>query len=227
MLLPKNYLTPLREALAEAGHPEDAEQMQRYLKDQFPFFGVKAPARREVQREFLKAQGKPKIAELPELVERCFDEEEREMHYFGIEMLFPKSTLNKLTPAFMPTLEAALTTKSWWDTVDSLATKVAGALAFRFPEAREEIVGWQSHENLWLRRTAILFQLKYKEETDEELLFSICKKLAPEREFFIAKAIGWALRQHARTAPNAVQDFVKAHKNTLAPLSQREALKHF
>jgi 3-methyladenine DNA glycosylase AlkD len=227
MSLPKNYLTPLREALAEAGHPEDAEQMQRYLKDQFAFFGVKAPARRVIQRDFLKEEGKPAPEDLPQLLRLCFAEEERELHYFAIEMLYPKSTLNKLTPAFLPTLQEALTTKSWWDTVDSLATKVAGSLAMRYPEAREEIAGWQTHENLWLRRTAILFQLKYKEKTDEKLLFSICEKLAPEREFFIAKAIGWALRQHARTAPEAVPEFVAENAQILAPLSKREALKHF
>lgn len=108
-----------------------------------------------------------------------------------------------------------------------LATKVAGELAMRFPEAKEEVITWQEHENLWLRRTAILFQLKYKEQTDEKLLFSICENLAPEREFFIAKAIGWALRQYARTSPESVREFVETHKHVLAPLSQREALKHF
>lgn len=117
MSLFRSYFLPLREALAETGHPEDAEQMQRYLKDQFAFFGVKAPARRVIQRDFLKTHGKPKVEDLAQLLKLCFEEEERELHYFAIEMLFPKSTLNKLTPAFLPTLKEALTTKSWWDTV--------------------------------------------------------------------------------------------------------------
>jgi 3-methyladenine DNA glycosylase AlkD len=123
-------------------------------------------------------------------------------------------------------MEYMLTTKSWWDTVDNIS-HVVGIHFKRYPKAREKYLAkWRSSKNVWLRRTAILYQLDYKVETDFDLLCEIIRENLGETEFFINKAIGWALRQYARIDPKAVKKFVK-ETTELHPLSRREALKHF
>ena len=127
---------------------------------------------------------------------------------------------------FIKTIEYLIVTKSWWDTVDSLAGGTVGFHFKRFPDVREKYLAkWRSSENFWLRRTTILFQLNYKEETDFDLLCDIIRENLGSKEFFINKAIGWALRQHARVDSKAVKKFVMTTKE-LNPLSRREALKH-
>jgi 3-methyladenine DNA glycosylase AlkD len=118
-----------------------------------------------------------------------------------------------------------LITKSWWDTVDSIAGGTVGVQFQRFPDVREKYLPkWRASDNFWLRRTAILFQLNYKKETDFDLLCEIIRENLDSNEFFINKAIGWSLRQYARIDPKAVKKFAKSTR--LHPLSQREALKH-
>jgi 3-methyladenine DNA glycosylase AlkD len=116
---------------------------------------------------------------------------------------------------------AAHTTKSWWDTVDVLASRVVGPVA-----ERPIIESWLTSGDLWLERTAILHQLGYGERTDADFLFRSCLTHAASTEFFLRKAIGWALRQYARVDPAAVRGFVAAHADELSGLSRREALKH-
>jgi 3-methyladenine DNA glycosylase AlkD len=117
-----------------------------------------------------------------------------------------------------------ITTKSWWDTVDAIANHNVGQLLRQYPDSRDRtLTPWRQSENIWLRRTAILFQLSYKTATDADLLFAIATENRESSEFFIQKAIGWALREYSKTAPDAVQTFVATAE--LAPLSQREALK--
>jgi 3-methyladenine DNA glycosylase AlkD len=124
----------------------------------------------------------------------------------------------------VPLLERLITTKSWWDTIDGLASHAIGELFLRYPDARDGTVArWRSSDNFWLRRTTLLFQLGYKDKTDEALLFSLIEENLDSKEFFIQKAIGWILREYSKTAPNVVQDYVA--KTALAPLSEREALK--
>jgi 3-methyladenine DNA glycosylase AlkD len=118
-----------------------------------------------------------------------------------------------------------LTTKSWWDTVDTISGGPLGVHFKRFPEVREKyLMKWRVSDNFWLRRAAILFQLNYKQETDFDLLCEIITETLGSKEFFINKAIGWSLRQYARVDPNAVKKFVMS--TPLHPLSRREALKH-
>ena len=124
----------------------------------------------------------------------------------------------------IPFLEYLITTKSWWDTVDYISPHLIGALFMKKPEVIEHsIQRWLDSDNLWLQRSAILFQLKYKDKTDTKLLFSIIEACANSKEFFIRKAIGWALREYSKTNPEAVLTFVQTH--SLSPLSEREALR--
>jgi 3-methyladenine DNA glycosylase AlkD len=118
-----------------------------------------------------------------------------------------------------------LVTKSWWDTVDSIAGGTVGVHFRRFPDVRAKYLAkWRASDNFWLRRTTILFQLNYKKDTDFDLLCEIICENLDSKEFFINKAIGWSLRQYARIDPKAVTKFVKS--TSLHPLSRREAMKH-
>jgi len=176
-----------------------------------------------------------------DVVKQLWAKPEREHQYFALEFL--KENLNLMDESFLLELEVLITTKSWWDTVDMIASNVLGPFAQAYPkQTLPRIEQWifvtpsVSNENdsrksdlsgnMWLRRSAILFQLKYKKQTDHQLLFRYCKACAEESEFFIRKAIGWSLREYAKTDPQQVLDFVNQHKHILSPLSQKEALKH-
>nr|MDQ6920534.1 DNA alkylation repair protein [Candidatus Dormibacteraeota bacterium] len=129
----------------------------------------------------------------------------------------------RLTPGFIPTLEHLVTTKSWWDTVDGLATNVAGPLVRAHPEVRPVMDRWLESGDIWLARVAILHQERNESDTDPDLLFAYCRRRAADREFFIRKAIGWALRSYAKVAPETVAGFLATDGSRLSGLSRREA----
>ncbi|HCJ4428382.1 TPA: DNA alkylation repair protein [Listeria innocua] len=199
----------------------DARPMEAYMKNQSPFLGIRATERKKLVADFLRENGMPD--DLLELVVELFAEEERELQYAAIDLLsrYGKKQASEAIEIY----EQLVTTKSWWDTVDGLAGTVVSNHFRLYPDLIPIYnEAWINGDNIWLARTAILFQLKYKEETNAELLFANCEKWLGSKEFFIQKAIGWALRQYAKVDSEAVRVFVNSH--TLAPLSRREALKH-
>ncbi|EAD5711717.1 DNA alkylation repair protein [Listeria innocua] len=199
----------------------DARPMEAYMKNQFPFLGIRATERKKLVADFLRENGMPD--DLLRLVVELFAEEERELQYAAIDLLsrYGKKQASEAIEIY----EQLVTTKSWWDTVDGLAGTVVSNHFKLYPDLIPIYnEAWINGDNIWLARTAILFQLKYKEETNDELLFANCEKWLGSKEFFIQKAIGWALRQYAKVDSEAVRVFVNSH--TLAPLSRREALKH-
>ncbi|HCJ4481583.1 TPA: DNA alkylation repair protein [Listeria innocua] len=199
----------------------DSKPMEAYMKNQFPFLGIRATERKKLVADFLRENGMPD--DLLELVVELFAEEERELQYAAIDLLsrYGKKQASEAIEIY----EQLVTTKSWWDTVDALAGTVVSNHFKLYPDLIPIYnEAWINGDNIWLARTAILFQLKYKEETNAELLFANCEKWLGSKEFFIQKAIGWALRQYAKVDSEAVRVFVNSH--TLAPLSRREALKH-
>lgn len=173
-------------------------------------------------KQFIAENGLPDRTQLDSIVRELWGWPEREYHY--IALTFLDRYQQQLTPQDVPLLEYLITTKSWWDTVDSLASHNVGKLLRQYPSSREVVIdAWRESDNIWLRRTTLLFQLGYKAQTDAALLFSLVDQNKDSKEFFIQKAIGWALREYSKTAPEAVQGFVSTA--SLAPLSQREALK--
>jgi len=195
--------------------------MARYMRNQFPYLGIKTPERRELFRQHA-ASDLPSVPDTDRVVRELWELPEREFQYAAIELV-EKQAL-KLPEDFGSTLHYLITSKSWWDTVDSLSKSV-GLHFKRYPEAKEDwLPRWRQSDNIWLRRTALLFQLHYKEQTDFPLLCAIIKENLGSKEFFINKAIGWALRQFARQDSAAVKRFADSQK--LQPLSRREALKH-
>jgi 3-methyladenine DNA glycosylase AlkD len=131
-----------------------------------------------------------------------------------------------LEAAHLARLKGLIVDKSWWDTVDSLATHSVGPLVSRNPELATVMDDWIGSDDIWLARTAILHQLSFKGSTDADRLFAYADRRAADTEFFIRKAIGWALRQYARTDPDAVRSFVASRESRLSNLTKREALKH-
>jgi 3-methyladenine DNA glycosylase AlkD len=206
-----------------AADPERAAPMAAYMKHRFPFLGITSAPRRALSRRVLAGLPKPAEADLAAVALGCWRLPEREYQYFACDWLIRHARIPGT--AFLPTLRTLITTKSWWDTVDPLAG-VAGAIVTRHPKARSTMQEWLTGDDLWLTRVALLHQLNYRADTDAGWLFAACAARADHRDFFIRKAIGWALRQYARTDPAAVRDFVAAHRDRLSGLSVREALKH-
>jgi 3-methyladenine DNA glycosylase AlkD len=218
------YVRSLKSLYEQNANPTDAAPMKKYMRDQFEYLGIKTPLRVALQKEFIKEHGLPPLGELNVIVRELWSLPQREFQYTATSLLGKLET--KLEPDFISTLEYLIVTKSWWDTVDTLAGNTVGAHFKRFPKVREKYLKqWRKSDNFWLRRTALLFQLGYKDETDFDLLCEIIRENLGSDEFFINKAIGWALRQYAWTNPAPVKKFVKATKE-LSPLSRREALKN-
>lgn len=197
--------------------------MQKYMKDQFPFLGIKTPLRKELMKQFYQQTGLLKEAFHGDFILALWEKDDREYQYAALDYI--GRTLKKLGKDDLPLMEKLITTKSWWDTVDMLAQHPVGTIAQAFPEViPETIEEWAYRENMWLQRTAILFQLKYKEKTDEQLLYRYIKKNSGSKEFFIQKAIGWALREYSKTNPESVKQFIA--ENDLPKLSIREGSKY-
>jgi 3-methyladenine DNA glycosylase AlkD len=217
------YVAALITLFEQHADPAQAAPMKKYMRDQFEYLGIKTPQNTALQKQFIKENGYPELAELEEILRDLWLLPPREFQYVGMGLL---GKFEKQLPAeFIEPVEYLITTKSWWDTVDLIASHTVGTHFKRFPKVREKYLKkWRKSENIWLRRTAILFQLGYKQETDFELLKGIIGENLGSDEFFINKAIGWALRQYAYTDPNAVRKFVKS--TALHPLSRREAMKH-
>lgn len=216
------YLAPLADPFRRAAKPANAAAMQRYMKDIAPFLGLKTPLRRALLKAHIDTYGLPPVAELPGICRSAFAQQEREWHYCAVDLLMHMA--KKLGPEHLPLIEELITTKSWWDTVDMLATNVVGVILKRHPS---EIAAWNKRwiesPDLWLNRTAILFQLKWKDDTDQDLLFANIRRHAAHPDFFLRKAIGWALRSYADTDATAVSTF--AERIPLSALSRREALR--
>jgi 3-methyladenine DNA glycosylase AlkD len=217
------YVASLKTLYEQNADPAQAAPMKKYMRDQFEYLGIKTPQNAALQKQFFAEHGRPPVSELDPILRDLWSLPQREFQYVAVGLL---GKANKEIPAkFIKTIEYMLTTKSWWDTVDIIAGGTVGIHFQRFPEVREKYLAkWRASQNFWLRRTTILFQLNYKQQTDFELLSEIIRENLDSKEFFINKAIGWALRQYARIDPKAVQKFVKS--TPLQALSRREAMKH-
>jgi 3-methyladenine DNA glycosylase AlkD len=223
-MTPSGFVREVQREFEALRNPELAVPMARYMLDQFPFLGIRTPVVTAALHPILLA-AKPAIDEpfLAEAVRKLWRRPEREYHHAAAYILHRCE--KRLTPVSLPLLRELILEKSWWDSVDALATRCVGPLVARYPKLRGEMDAWSTDENMWIRRTAIIHQLGCKDRTDVERLFEYCAANAHDREFFIRKAIGWALRQYARTDARAVIRFVEGHPE-LSNLSKREALKH-
>lgn len=218
----RDYVQRLVEALSQAADPFLAPDMERYMRDQFRFFGLKTPERTRVLRTFLAEEGMPH--DIRNTVRALWNVDARECQYVACALLL--KTVKTLSMDDVSFFEHLITTKSWWDTVDTIVPNVAGPVALQANGTRTLSLKWIESDNIWLQRSATLLQLKYKERTDESLLFDLVLRRASSTEFFVRKAAGWALRQYAYVHPQHVRAFVTQHRTELSGLTVREALKH-
>jgi 3-methyladenine DNA glycosylase AlkD len=220
----RKILRQLEEAFTENADPKKALRMAAYMKDNFPFFGLQKKDRQVVSRPMLKDLTRNHPHETADFCHALWQKDQREFQYFGMELL-SKTTKTWNKPEYIEFIEYLIVHKSWWDTVDYLCVNCAGLLIRTYPEKVELYRDkWLFSDNLWLNRSAILYQLKYKRQTDEEFLYEVIRYNRDDKRFFIRKAIGWALREYSKTNLDFVLKTLK--EISLSGLSEREALKY-
>ena len=207
-----------------AADPERAVVMRAYMKDVAPFLGIPSPERRALARSVLQGTPRPDERDCTAVALRCWRLPERESQYFAVDLL--RRHVRRLSSGFLPVARHLVTTVPWWDTVDALAAHVVGGLVAADPALTADMDAWIEDDDLWVVRTALLHQLRYGERTDAGRLFAYCLRQSGHPDFFVRKAIGWCLREYAKTDPDAVRDFLAREGGRFAPLSVREALKN-
>ncbi|MFJ5548870.1 DNA alkylation repair protein [Streptomyces sp. NPDC093225] len=207
-----------------AADPVRAASAAAYMKDVAPFLGIPTPLRRTLSREVLLGTARPTEADCAAIALRCWGLPEREYQYFAVDYL--RRYASRCSSGFLPVVRHLIVTVPWWDTVDLLAAHTVGPLVAADPALTAVMDAWIEDDDLWLARTALLHQLRYQAATDRDRLFGYCLRRADHPDFFIRKAIGWSLREYAKTDPAAVAAFVDGARDRLSPLSVREALKN-
>jgi 3-methyladenine DNA glycosylase AlkD len=206
-----------------ARNEEAAGPMAAYMKNQFAYLGIKTPEFRELTKDIRKEWKKDKEIDWP-FVWKCYGLPEREFQYLGLSYLGTVVLL--LTPDDVENLEKLITTKAWWDTVDTIDAYV-GDLCLRYPVLKETVIEkWMVSDNIWQKRISIDFQLRYKEKTDTGVLSRAILQNAGTKEFFVNKAIGWSLREYSKTDGAWVRRFIDENRDKLSALSIREGSKY-
>jgi 3-methyladenine DNA glycosylase AlkD len=222
--LAATVLERLTAVYGAAADPGRAATMRAYMKDVAPFLGLTTPVRRALSREVLAGLPGPDETDCTAIALRCWRLPQREYHYFAVDYL--RRHARACSSGFLPVARHLVTTVPWWDTVDALAAHVVGALVAADPALGAVMDTWIADDDLWVARAALLHQLRYKQRTDAERLFAHCLRQSGHPDFFVRKAIGWSLREYAKTDPEAVRAFLARERGRFAPLSVREALKN-
>ena len=212
----------LYEEMIQHKNEEQAQKMSKYMLNKFEYIGIKTPERRKIFKNFFKEYKNEEKIDW-EFVNKCWENKYREFQYVAADFL--KNKKDKLTIDDIPNLKQLILKKSWWDTIDNLDMTI-GALALKDSNVNKILLEWSIDENIWLRRIAIDHQLLRKEKTNTELLEKILKNNLGQAEFFINKAIGWALRDYSKTNPEWVKNFIEENKEKMAKLSIKEASKY-
>jgi 3-methyladenine DNA glycosylase AlkD len=198
--------------------------MESYMKNKFPFLGVDATRRKEIVKIIIPKVKSLTLNDYLHLCLQLWDKSEREFQYVALDLLVKQA--KKLETNHLHHIENLIINKSWWDTVDALSTSVVGIILIKNNDVKyEKFYQWVESENMWLNRTAILFQLKYKQNTDTNILSRAILQHDQSKDFFIRKAQGWALREYSKTNPLWVKNFISTQPN-LSNLTIREASKY-
>ena len=204
---------------------DNARAMNAYLKNKFEFFGVKSPLRKELSKPIFVQVKNFSREGVIKLVQELWSRPERELHYLAQEIMF-KNLKKKWEEEDIQLIEWLAVNNSWWDTIDFIAPKLMADYFLLYPKQIEVFIQkWLNSGNFWLVRCAILFQLKYREKTNLELLYKVILECFDTKEFFVNKSIGWVLRENSKRIPAEIKDFVQFHNNQLSNLSKREALR--
>lgn len=212
----------LYEEMIRHKNEEQAQKMSKYMLNKFEYIGIKTPKRRKIFKIFFKEYKNEEKIDW-EFVNKCWENKYREFQYIAADYL--KNMKDKLTIDDIPKFKQLILKKSWWDTIDNLDMTI-GALGLKDSNVNKILLEWSIDENIWLRRIAIDHQLLRKEKTNTELLEKILKNNLGQAEFFINKAIGWALRDYSKTNPEWVKNFIEKNRENMAKLSIKEASKY-
>lgn len=226
--MPSKLLTELRKELKKAAVPAKAPEMQAYMKSLMPYHGVQTPMRRAIcRRVFQGLTFKNAQAWESEVRGIWEDARFREERYCALQLCSHKGANDFQTPKALKLYEDLIVDGAWWDYVDTLAADRVGGLLENHPkEIKPLMLEWSRGKDIWKRRTSIICQLNFKADIDLRLLYSCIEPSLGSKEFFLQKAIGWALRQHAWRDPKEVKRYVAQNEARLAPLSRREAIKN-
>ena len=224
----QKLIRSLRKALRAVADPAKAPVMQAYMKSSMPYLGIQAVPFRKATKAVLAAHPLDSFEDWRDTALALWRAAHyREERYAVIELVGYRGYAKFRILDALPLYEEMISTGAWWDYVDAIAGHRLGELLRRYPkELRLILREWAVCDDLWKRRSAILAQLKFKGDTDLKLLYDCMRPSLERPEFFLRKAIGWALRQLAWTDPKEVKRFVRAHEKQLSPLSKREALKN-
>ena len=218
------FTTELSSTFLSHSNDDNAFHMKAYMRDQFEFFGIKTKERRDLLKAIYREHQQDIDSNIRTIAFDLYQQPQRELHHCGME-LFQKILKKKYLESDIALTEKLIITNSWWDTVDFIAKQILGVYLLQFPEATETVISkFSNSDNMWLQRCSIIFQLGYKKETNETLLFKQCLAHKHSEEFFIQKAIGWALREYGKTNPQSVLNFVNSAD--LKPLSTKEAIRN-
>lgn len=228
MAVDRELVAQVRQGLVEAADPERAPAMQAYMKSAMPFHGVPAPVARKIFRTAIDAHPLPDRPTWLDTVAALWTEAtHREERYGALALAGHRRYRTYQGADLLPFYAHLVRTGAWWDLVDDVASHLVGPILLSHHAAAAPVIrSWAADQDLWLRRTAVICQLGAKDRTDVELLTAAIDANLDDRDFFLRKAIGWALRQYARTDPDWVRAFVAARADRLSDLSRREALKH-
>lgn len=215
----------IRKRFAALANASNARAMAAYMKTDMPFYGIKKPDRVPVLREMDRMFPIHTRDDYKQAIESLWSLSHREEKYAAIHVAVKHKQF--IVPMMLPLYRRMIVEGGWWDLVDDIAIRLVGTLAMKHRELMNpKLDRWIEDNNMWIRRSAIICHVKHKEHTDHERLFRYCRNRAHEKEFFIRKAIGWALREYAHTAPSRVRAFLARHRASLSGLSFREAARH-
>lgn len=221
---PDDILKRISEGFIKHQNPKKAKDMILYMRNLFPFHGIQKPLRVTIQKPIIQSSKAMKISEIARIVERLWVLPEREYQYFALDLaLFHSKRWEK---KHLTLFEKMIRTKSWWDTVDHIAVHLVGKLALKDPSVAKISQSWSKDDDLWIRRTSLLYQLSWKDNTNATLLYQNILILAHEKDFFIRKAIGWVLREYSKTDRKSVKSFIQEYNSQLSPLSIKEGSKY-
>ena len=218
-----SFITTIKQSFEAIEDVAYGQKQSDYLKNNFPCYGIQTQTRREILKDCSIEFQEDIKDNFRTICWELYQFPHREMHHASID-IFIKEIKKKFQINDIHLIEKLIITNSWWDSVDTLAKYAVGGYLMKFPEKKYAIIDqFSNSENMWLNRTAIIFQLGYKQKTDFELLVSECEKHKHSNEFFIQKAIGWALREYGSINPNGVLEYV--NQANLKPLSKKEAIR--
>ncbi len=219
----KDYFNQFQSAFESNANPQLAIQMKKYMRDQFEYYGIPSPKRKEIIKGVLGSYKPEKKIEFIDFIETCWSQPQREYKYAAMDISVRQ--LKRMDTSFIAFFEKLIAKDSWWDTVDGLAPQIIGTLIKKNLKLRDQYcLKWIESDNFWYQRSAIIIQLMFRSQTDFDLLKKLILRRADSKEFFVRKAAGWALRQYSKIDPDAVEKFI-IENNQLSRLTTKEGMK--